>query len=888
MTVIKKIGFLLMLVAMMLCTLMLTSCEEEYSAKDGFAVVENGVKSIEKIASKDGVDTYEITFSDDTSRTMKIISNEQAPIKSATVNENGELVLTLADDSTINAGNVLGAKGETGDNGKDGVGISSLEIVDGKLVATYTDNTTVDLGSIVGPQGIQGPTGATGATGPQGETGATGNGISSIVKTGEEGLVDTYTITYTNGTTSTFTINNGATGQTGAVGETGATGNGIKAVEKLSSNGNVDTYRITFTDNSTFDFTVTNGTQGPQGEVGATGTGIKEVKIVDNEMIVVYTDNTEENLGIITSTDWKAVYDAYKASNPDYTKSQSEWMAEIVEKALVVPEYTVTFDTNNGSTVEPQIVKKGDKVALPQAPTKDGYKFLGWYVGDEKWSFIGYTVTEDIVLEAKWEAETYYIKYYWGNERYEQGENYVVDKWIGNNPQAYTVGSEFDLNLPTELSNLATFDGWYLNGTDQKITSIKADTFGNLDLVLKYTPIEYEITYVDSIGASNPNPATWNFEETLVLQDLEKEGYEFLGWYYNGKRVTQIQQGFPADTTISAIGGVTIEANWHVVSFGTPIYGGGEIGGMAYSPTTPIYSPTMQDYRTHDGVDIEAPLGTQVLATAPGIICNVDNDQFMGTCITIQHTLYEYSYYKGLDPVVASGIVVGKQVSKGDVIAFVGQSAMNEISQNPHLHYELKINGNCVDPREHIDFCANNIHEYLEVLSETIFSKEVACKCDSVKSVTLYTDITDTATVSVDGTFYGGFGAEVLVDGNWGTGTTQGALSSTNGSAWSVTFAFENATDVDQIVFSVNGNADGISNVNAYEVYLLYSGETEYETEAICTGYFRKDEYGVVNAHCIDISNVNKEVLGIRVDILSGSLGQDFFYEVAVAQAPKE
>ena len=55
--------------------------------------------------------------------------------------------------------------------------------------------------------------GDTGSTGPQGETGATGNGIVSIIKTSTSGLVDTYTITYTDGTTSTFEVTNGEDGE---------------------------------------------------------------------------------------------------------------------------------------------------------------------------------------------------------------------------------------------------------------------------------------------------------------------------------------------------------------------------------------------------------------------------------------------------------------------------------------------------------------------------------------------------------------------------------------------------------------------------------------------------------------------------------------------------
>lgn len=68
-------------------------------------------------------------------------------------------------------------------------------------------------------KGDKGDTGSTGGTGPQG---ATGNGIASVAKTGASGLVDTYTITYTNGTTSTFTVTNGAKGDTGSQGPAGS------------------------------------------------------------------------------------------------------------------------------------------------------------------------------------------------------------------------------------------------------------------------------------------------------------------------------------------------------------------------------------------------------------------------------------------------------------------------------------------------------------------------------------------------------------------------------------------------------------------------------------------------------------------------------------------
>lgn len=86
-----------------------------------------------------------------------------------------------------------------------------------------------------------------------------GKGISGISKTSTSGLVDTYTITYSDGTTTTFTVSNGR---------------GINTISKTSTSGLVDTYTIAYNDNTTSTFTVTNGKTVYQSAVegGYTGT----------------------------------------------------------------------------------------------------------------------------------------------------------------------------------------------------------------------------------------------------------------------------------------------------------------------------------------------------------------------------------------------------------------------------------------------------------------------------------------------------------------------------------------------------------------------------------------------------------------------------------------
>ena len=87
--------------------------------------------------------------------------------------------------------------------------------------------------------------------------GLDGVGIASIEKTSTSGLVDTYTITYTDGDTDTFTVTNGEEGV------------GITDISKTSTAGNVDTYTITLSNGDTYNFTVTNGGGVPSG--GTTG-----------------------------------------------------------------------------------------------------------------------------------------------------------------------------------------------------------------------------------------------------------------------------------------------------------------------------------------------------------------------------------------------------------------------------------------------------------------------------------------------------------------------------------------------------------------------------------------------------------------------------------------
>ena len=132
-------------------------------------------------------------------------------------------------------------------------------------------STTVLAGNRTSIRGAAGQNGTNGTNGTNGDDGV---GISSISKTGTSGKVDTYTITYTNSDTDTFTVTNGNDGTNGTNGTNGTDGSdgvGIASIEKTGTSGLVDTYTITYTDSDTDTFTVTNGANGTNGTNGTNG-----------------------------------------------------------------------------------------------------------------------------------------------------------------------------------------------------------------------------------------------------------------------------------------------------------------------------------------------------------------------------------------------------------------------------------------------------------------------------------------------------------------------------------------------------------------------------------------------------------------------------------------
>lgn len=101
--------------------------------------------------------------------------------------------------------------------------------------------------------------------------------------------------------------------------------------------------------------------------------------------------------------------------------------------------------------------------------------------------------------------------------------------------------------------------------------------------------------------------------------------------------------------------------------------------------------PILGGRRAHSGVDLAAPYGSPVVATADGIVGQANWRGGYGLFVAVENGGVEtrYAHMSRLN------VVAGQRVRQGDVIGYVGSTGR---STGPHLHYEVRVNGQAVDP----------------------------------------------------------------------------------------------------------------------------------------------------------------------------------------------
>lgn len=292
--------------------------------------------------------------------------------------------------------------------------------------------------------------------------------------------------------------------------------------------------------------------------VTGTDASIPNATVDDGDALPLPTDPTRDGYRFLG---W---YDAETGGNRlDGTNAVTSDITVYARWERIIPTYTLSYDLNGGDgTIAPTSVKEGEKLAIPTDPTRDGYKFLGWFTERNGGSEVSSdtVVTGNMTVYARWEriVPTYTVSY---------------DVNGGNGTYSPTTVKEGEkIALPADPTRDGyEFIGWFTAPTGgDKVTSDTA-VAGNMTLYAHWNEIKksFALTY-DTDGGEHIDPVTLADGDRMPLPTPTRRGYTFLGWYDEkdgGNRLT------PGTSTISS--NMTAYARWKKDSTGDNVNGNG-------------------------------------------------------------------------------------------------------------------------------------------------------------------------------------------------------------------------------------------------------------------------------------------------------------------------
>ena len=202
---------------------------------------------------------------------------------------------------------------------------------------------------------------------------------------------------------------------------------------------------------------------------------------------------------------------------------------------------TVTYMLN-GEVFETVTVTNAHQSDPGFTPSKSGYTFGGWYTDTAlrtPFDFEAYAANNergDIVVYGKWEVNTYTATFMVGGNIIIEEVRFDADDMYVDEP-----------DVPQRTGYTGEWEDYEIRAEDLTINAV-------------YTPITYNITYENTLGAVNTNPATYNIETaTITIADITSPGYTFEGWFAGEEKVESIELG--------SYGDITLTAKWAVITY---------------------------------------------------------------------------------------------------------------------------------------------------------------------------------------------------------------------------------------------------------------------------------------------------------------------------------
>ena len=202
------------------------------------------------------------------------------------------------------------------------------------------------------------------------------------------------------------------------------------------------------------------------------------------------------------------------------------------DQAQIEDYFRITFNSNGGSSVEEQLVKKGEKIDKPDNPVKEGYTFSYWSYQNVEFLFDAFAPSSDMILDANWVICSYDVSISNNN-----------DCGIVSGAGTYTFNAAVNLTASPKAGY--KFLGWL--ESDKVVSENLTYSFNmpshNLNLATKYDLQEFNaIVYNDTSSGTVVGAGKYKYLENVTLSVTPNTGYIFDGWYEGSTLVCSTQQ----------------------------------------------------------------------------------------------------------------------------------------------------------------------------------------------------------------------------------------------------------------------------------------------------------------------------------------------------------
>ena len=237
------------------------------------------------------------------------------------------------------------------------------------------------------------------------------------------------------------------------------------------------------------------------------GSEVADATVEDGKTVAQPTDPTKDDHDFdgwyTDNTTFKNKYDFSAPVKSDFTL-YAKWIKNEAEM------FTVTFDSAGGSTVADQTVEKGAAAVEPEEPTREGYSFLGWYIGDTLFRFRT-PITADITLTAKWAVKKYSV---------------VFDSAGGTPVEMQRVEYGKTLTVPTVSKNGFELECWMYNG---KPFNFSTPVTSDMTLTAKWTANKYTVRFIFN-DVEYGTQSVPHGQRVTFPQITPTEGNKIVGW----------------------------------------------------------------------------------------------------------------------------------------------------------------------------------------------------------------------------------------------------------------------------------------------------------------------------------------------------------------------